>query len=97
MTPLRYASMILRRLTCHCRPTHRSAANALALRARGPPQRELRHPSITTLPSHQIAASFEHYVGAQQKRLGNLEADCLRSLELDGQLEVRGLTRHYVC
>ena len=48
-------------------------------------------PECTTLPNYQIAASFEHDVGAQQKCLRNLETDCLRGLEVDHQFELCGL------
>src|ERR1035441_5267785 len=33
------------------------------------------------------AASFDHLIGAQQDRFGNGDADCLRGLEVDYQLE----------
>jgi hypothetical protein len=36
-------------------------------------------------------ARFEHSIRAQQKRLWKRETHGLRSLEIDGQLELRGL------
>jgi hypothetical protein len=48
-------------------------------------------PEPDSCTAANIAASFEQDVGAQQKRFGNREAHSLRSLEIDGQLELRGL------
>ena len=45
----------------------------------------------TRLMHANIARSFEHCIGAQQERFRNREAHDLRSLQVDGQLELRGL------
>jgi hypothetical protein len=37
------------------------------------------------------AASFDHIVGEREQPVGNLEAERLRGLEVDGQFELRGL------
>src|SRR5271168_431327 len=37
---------------------------------------------------HHLCSLFNHPVGAEQQRLRHLEAECLRSLEIDNQLEL---------
>jgi hypothetical protein len=53
-------------------------------------------PEPDSCTAANISASFEHCVGAQEKRFWNREAHGLRSLEIDGQLEFRGLLYEYV-
>jgi hypothetical protein len=62
-----------------------SANNGLMHRSKGP---SLDHLVRT---GRQCRSLFEYGVGTQQKRIRNREANGLRSLEIDDQLELCGL------
>jgi hypothetical protein len=49
-----------------------------------------------SLPGGVTAFSLDHLVGAQQERLRNGEPERLGGLEIDGQIELRGLLHRQV-
>jgi hypothetical protein len=53
-------------------------------------------PKADSCRATNIAALFDQRVGALQKLFWNCEAYGLRSFEIDGQIELRGLLNRYV-
>ena len=43
-----------------------------------------------------MQASFDHLVGASEHRQGHGKSECLRGLEVDDQLDVRGLLHRQI-
>src|SRR5262245_39512426 len=57
--------------------------NSASTRANG---ENLPQLDMSGASAHETA-SFDHFIGAQEKRLRNSEADCLRGLEIDQKVE----------
>src|SRR5436305_622770 len=53
------------------------------------PVRQIRH--VSKVPTTEVAASFDHFVGAKQHRRRYIDAEHLGNLQVDYRLELRWL------